>query len=581
MDGSFSRFTSPAHQAPRDFRDLGLEQELQTFEAEWSSYVDGWTEMAITGNPWSNLNDAPRSYYYNPLEEGEGDLSPAVISWTPFPNRLLAFFSSGGASRNPSLPRALTRAEVMALADHGEISLDGKIHCLYDPSGGSDVLRIPASLCPDINWQGEYVSFSPAGPRGWLDEYCEWSITRDASGKIRSVMFTCENPAYYLALWRRNPKAVLGLYQKYIDPAVALEDLYLRYPDGEKMGKPVEDPTTGHPAYDVTNKWNRGTGRVPGDHGGAMHLTSGPNTLSAEIYLAAAATIARSAQVSHNAQTLICCAKYGQNFRNSDPHIGLTANRASSGSFDPKRLSLTDPVGLYIQQPTNFDQWRGPNGEDVSKYWRVTRGTAGTGPGGSDQILQAVFEVPESAGFSVNDVTINGQAVDYVGQIAETLNIALAATPKSDKQPVPQPNACVVPRTQGMQPWPVQLVPVELFYGLSPTDLPALLNPGSTNRLVLVVQGADKKTTVENSRVEFSVPGIDVRVLEFLPDASAIPGQTDGGGTQGFVMEIQVDGSVKPGPVRVRVLNPGEAASPSDQEHPWEAGLAVVPHENG
>jgi hypothetical protein len=575
MSTSFENFSTPAHQGPKDFKDLGLEGELAQFETDWSNDVAGWTEASIIGNPWSNLDDAPRSGYYNPLQEGFGAVD-AVIKWVPFPNRLIAFLTPADAAKNPQLGRALTMDEVMALADSGEITVNGKTLKLYDPDGTGEILKIPGTRCPKIDWTTNYVSFSPSGPRGWLDEYCEWSITYNAAGKMTSVMFTCENPAYYLTMWRVDPKAVLGLYQKYIDPAVVLEDLYLRYPADQptgKKGEEVIDPTTGRPAYDVTNKWNRGTVRVPRQYGGAMHLTSGPNTLSAEIYLAAAATIPRPNAYSKNPQTLICCAQYGQNFRNSDPHIGFTANRAAASA----RISLTDPVGLYIQQPQpqNFANWKGPNGEDVHSFWNVTRGTPGTGPNGSDQILHAVFDL-ESAGFTINDVKINGEPVDHIGVIANQMHIALAVatmTPPSTQTPLP----CVSPRKDGVQPWPVQFLPETLFYGESSSDLPALMVPGTTNSFVLIVQGATKDTTTANARVQFSNPGISAKVTKYLPNASAVPGQTDGGGTQGFIMDVTIDESAASGPMTVRVLNPAEGANPTAAEHPWETGLAIVP----
>ncbi|ODR88370.1 hypothetical protein [Sinorhizobium alkalisoli] len=582
MSTPFSRFSSPAHQARKDFTDLDLEGYLPAFDANWNNNVAGWTEMAITGNPWSNLNDAPRADYYNPLVEGFGTDGDAVISWTPFPNRLIAFFTPPDARQNPQLGRPLTMDEVMSMADTGKITVNGTVYTLYRPTGEAPILQIPQTRCPQIDWTGQYVDFSPSGPRGWLDEYCEWSVTYDSTGtKMQSVMFTCENPAYYLTLWRVNPKAVLGLYRMYVDPAVELEDLYLRYPVDQptgKKGEPVIDPTTGRPAYDVTNKWNCGTVRVPGKSGGALHLTSGPNTLSAEIYLAAAATIQRPDASSRDPQSLICCAKYGQNFRNSDPHIGFAANRAAGQD----RISLTDPVGLYIQQPQNLANWKGPNGVPVGQYWTNTRGTPGTGPNGSDQVLHAVFEIPESAGFSINDcyIEIGSEKTPFqhIGVIANQMKIALAATLMAPTGALQPQMKCVSDRVSGLQPWPVQLIPTELFYGLSPTDLPALMKPGTEHSFVLVVQGADKNTTPETARVEFSNPGVTAKVTQFLPDASAIPGQTDGGGTQAFIMDVAVASGTAPGPVMLRVLNPAEPANPSDAEHPWESGLGIVPN---
>lgn len=572
----FSRFTTPAHQGPKDYDMLGLPAAaLEAFQTGWSEGVAGWTENAIIGDPWSNANDAPRGNYYNPLVEGMGTAADAVVAWTPFPNRMVAFLTGAGITNGGQLPAPLTMEQVQALADCGQIAVGDKTYVLNAPEGDQALLKIPGNRCPEIEWDGPYVDFSPEGPRGWQDEYCEWSILRNAAGKMTSIAFTCENPAYYLTMWEQNPEAVLGIYQAYIDPAVQLEDLFLRYafdqPTGAK-GDPVVDPTTGHPAYDPTNKWNRGPSRVTGKYGGAMHLTSGPNTLSAEIYLAAAATIQRTAAASKNAQTLICCAKYGQNFRNSDPNIGFVANQAAATS----RLTLTDPVGLYLQQPENLDAWMGPNDAPVGKYWKVVRGTAGTGPNGSDQILHAVFEIPEEAGFTIEDCSIYGQPILHAGVILNQMKVALAVTPNGDA-PDTTPSPCVTARASGVQPWPVQFIPEALFYGQSPSDLPARLVPGSTNNFVLVVQGADESTTPETARIQFSSPDVSAEVTAFLKNASAVPGQTDGGGTQGFIMTVTVASDAAPGPVAVRALNPDEAENPSESEHPWEKGLAYVP----
>ena len=266
MSTPFTQFTSPAEQAPKDYNKLGLENQLPTFETDWNNNVTGWTQMSVIGNPWSNLNDAPRSGYYNPIESGYGTQTPVTITWQPFPNRLWTFFYNNGAAVVPQLGgKAMTLDQVMQLTDHGQITLNNTLYSLY-PDPKATQLQIPSVLCKSINWNGPYADFSPSGPRGWLDEYCEWSITRDPDGNMRSIMFTSENPAYFLTMWNIDPQAVLGLYKAYVDPQVKIEDLYLRYtangPTG-KAGDPVLDPTTGQPAYDTVNKWNSGTVRMP------------------------------------------------------------------------------------------------------------------------------------------------------------------------------------------------------------------------------------------------------------------------------------------------------------------------------
>lgn len=41
------------------------------------------------------------------------------------------------------------------------------------------------------------------------DEYCEWSVTKNDSGKITRVTFTCEGPEYWEYLARTQPETLL------------------------------------------------------------------------------------------------------------------------------------------------------------------------------------------------------------------------------------------------------------------------------------------------------------------------------------------------------------------------------------
>ena len=43
------------------------------------------------------------------------------------------------------------------------------------------------------------------------DEYCEWSVTRNADGKITKVMFTTEGPEYWTYLAETQPETVLAV----------------------------------------------------------------------------------------------------------------------------------------------------------------------------------------------------------------------------------------------------------------------------------------------------------------------------------------------------------------------------------
>ena len=168
------------------------------------------------------------------------------------------------------------------------------------------------------------------------DEYLEWHVEKKGN-KIVRVTFTCEGPEYWEALAEGYPRGyagprtagatgdkqkLLALYRQHVDPAVQLADLL--GPEGH---------------YDALNKWNT-------THG-AMHLNQHNNTLTAEITIAAQATILRqrNGQVLNDPDALIRCAQYGAPGRASDPHIGAEVNALARQGF---AITLQNPVGLYI-----------------------------------------------------------------------------------------------------------------------------------------------------------------------------------------------------------------------------------------
>lgn len=253
------------------------------------------------------------------------------------------------------------------------------------------------------------------------DEYLEWFVERTGN-KVSRVTFTCEGPEYWEALAHGYPldydgpkdpqvkgdtAALLALYRQYIDPAVQLNDLF-------SAGK-----------YNRLNKWNA-------SHG-AMHLNQRNNTLGAEINIAAQATILRTdktGQLIMDADALIQCAKFGQAGRASDPTIG---DHVNSLARDGYMITLQNPVGLYIAG-INTSGFVTPNGSDAQQYMKIVRGSPG-------MAVRAVFEVPGSESFTVGDITIDGQAIEFGGQIAEHITMKLTglAFGKGQIQNPPQP----------------------------------------------------------------------------------------------------------------------------------------------
>jgi hypothetical protein len=272
------------------------------------------------------------------------------------------------------------------------------------------------------------------------DEYLEWHVTRQ-NGKITRVTFTCEGPEYWEALAQGYPRSyngpknagatgskeqLLSLYRQYISPEVQLADLF-------RNG-----------IYNTYNKWNTTNG--------AMHLNQPNNTLGAEINIAAQATILREKNgvVLTDADELIECAQYGAAGRASDPTIGALVNALARLGY---AITLQNPVGLYIDR-LDTQGWTKPDGSDVdSGYWKILRGHPGA-------VLRAVYEVPEAAGFTVSDLLIGGESIEFGGQIADFITMKLTGVACRKGEIINPANACrnlqaavVAPETdQELQP---------------------------------------------------------------------------------------------------------------------------------
>ncbi|MBW4609008.1 MAG: hypothetical protein KME22_17820 [Hassallia sp. WJT32-NPBG1] len=271
-------------------------------------------------------------------------------------------------------------------------------------------------------WQ-EADKLLPNGERP-QDEYLEWHVTR-SKGKIVRVSFTCEGPEYWEALAHGYPmgyegsktagatgdkQKLLALYRKYISPKVQLSDLF------DQNGQ-----------YNRLNKWNT--------KNGAMHLNQRNNTLGAEINIAAFATILRQkdGRVLTDADELINCARYGAPGRASDPIIGAIVNGLARDGYS---ITLANPVGLYIDS-IDTTGWTKPDGVTPvdASYWRILRGTAG-------KILRAVYEVPPAEGFTVGDIQIGGEQIEFGGQIAEHITMKLTGVAFGKGQIQNQPLGC-------------------------------------------------------------------------------------------------------------------------------------------
>lgn len=556
------KFRSPADQVVRDLS--GSAAELREFESLWNDYLDGIAQQAIVGNPWQASYSSNTTSYFNPLTT---DIPPSAktqaVQWSALPGRIMAYNVADWSSR-------LSQTQVWQLADFG-----------WQPSPGAPGAEtFPEITDPCSAGPGTPSPYGPYGPRGWQDEYCEWSVLRDsATGNIIRIDFTCENPEYWYTLWRVAPDVVLDLYRSTLDnPAIQLSDLWLM----DASGHPVIDPTTQSPAYNPLNRFNCGPLRTT-ESGGAMHLTSTPNTLQTEIGgLAGTATIQRSIGAKDPAK-LICCSQYGQPFRNSDPHIGQIVNLLVGQKLD---LTIADPPGLYIQTP-NFSQYalpsNAPIGAGPADYWTVKRGAMSLNdmygvrlPG--NFILHATYEVPPGLGFTVSDITIAGTPIRYAAQIAATFLMQINALAIPAGQAV-QSYPCVGTPAEGT-PQPLQLMGTSLwdaYYGspapVNPVGVamvlasntvvlpPTLARGASQVPMTLICTGAAIARNGELPKVTFDGPSGDVTVtvLALTDDVTyAVPGNTYPSSNQALSLLISVSGSAQVGLRGVSIANTGQ-----------------------
>jgi hypothetical protein len=244
------------------------------------------------------------------------------------------------------------------------------------------------------------------------DEYCEWSVEKNAAGKITKVSFTCEGPEYWEFLAETTPDKVVELYREFVSPDVQKEDLF----DAGDV-------------YDPQNKWNSSTTE------GVMHLIQRSNTLNAEIVLAAGATVVRKhadGTIATEEQELIGCGDYGEPSRHSDPHIGAGVNELARAKAD---ITLENPVGLYFGG-LNTAGWETPDGTPAETFWKYVRGT-------DEKPVRAVYEVPEGFGYVVGDIKIQGRNIEFGAQITDFISMKLTGQAHKIGLATAQPRLCL------------------------------------------------------------------------------------------------------------------------------------------
>lgn len=246
------------------------------------------------------------------------------------------------------------------------------------------------------------------GSRDQQDEYCEWSVERDAGGKVTRITFTTEVPEYWDHVARQDENMLLALYHEHVDPRVTLDDLF---EGGEYVGR---------------NRWNTST------EGRLAHLVQRSNALIAAVQLVAEATILRQRPDGTpvtDRQELVGCARLGDQFRSSDPQIAEIVNDAAALGAE---VTLSDPFGLYLDGLLSAGM-QTPDGADAADFWQIERGTP-------EHALRASFAVPTERGYAVGDIEVGGRPIVFGAQVADKVRIRIGAFAKpGDHEPVARP----------------------------------------------------------------------------------------------------------------------------------------------
>ena len=549
------QFRTPAN--IQDFSSDPTKQ--QALRDLWSQNLDGFIKQGMQSNQWNTINTPPTTNYYNPIDKNPASNIQA-IEWSAFPGRLA--FNYPNSSQD----------ELNQMADEGNMPAE-----------------ISTSPCDPANQKkGPYF---PYGPRGWQDEYCEWAVTRNGDGKITRIDFTCENPEYWNSLWQIDPNKVVSLYQSILGkPQITLEDLSL---------PGANDPITNQPFYNPLNKWNSGT--VSNDtEGGAIHLTSTPNTIQTEIGLATAATVLRNNPSGGTSwplkdyNPLLCDAQYGQKNRNSDPNIGGNVNHFVNGGI---MVTLADPPGLYIQMP-DFNIYQTPDNTDASEFWTIVRGTKnlktqdGTSLPGNF-ILHAVFEVPSSKNYTVSDITIQNHPIDWGAQVAATFKMHIVASAYGGTKPIGHDPVIDAPKSLALAQ-PLQLFDAAYFDAMYPVMVPNPVNNpisllsnstfipptimAGASTIPMVLTAATCKAEEGNSDTYPQVTFDDSNVTAVVTSVQnnityAVPGNSAPGTSYTAIfLDVSVHSDVTPSVKGIFLTNPGQRTGPA-----MKALLNVIP----
>ena len=287
------------------------------------------------------------------------------------------------------------------------------------------------------------------------DEYCEWVVKRNTDNKITEVIFTSEPPEYYNFMFYTSQES-----------RDLLVDVYREITGNKSIT--IDDLVDSSGEYDWYNRYNNEF---------AVHMQQPNNTLGAQVNIVSRSCILRINRLGNpitDAQGLIRCGQYGDEARQSDPSIGNAINQFAR---ENRFITIENPVGLYMSG-VDWKGWETPDGTPADEFWKVLRGSQDADPEKS-YIVRAVYSVHESKGYSVSDIKIDGEPIEFGAQIAKRIDVRVGVL-VSDPQQIPLPRSIGCTDTSPFPlPTPMDVIPSSTVAALS--DMSSRINATRTS----------------------------------------------------------------------------------------------------
>lgn len=331
----------------------------------------------------------------------------------------------------------------------------------------------------------------------------------------------------------------------------------------------VIDPIANRPIYNPINKWNCGT-HADEYQGGAIHLTSPPNTLDAEIFLGAAATIQRKYSATgepiFDMNDLICASLYGRKDRNSDPRIGWIVNQIVRDKN--AKVTLADPVGLYGQMP-DFSAFEMPSwtNKTIKDCFEIIRGKdiIEGYEELNNMILHMRFILPEDADFKFSDIKVNNLPIKWGSQIAETIKVQLSANALVDSD---KPSKCypVYEKNDDKKLKQIQhLIPLEVYAAYINNKInvnsairctPLMLQRGKkVENLIVVPDSINEEAIFIITRDGKEIKGVDIKLQDYKSIEDRVNPNIDEEirKKKYLHISIDVDDNISTGPIEIKI----------------------------